>query len=266
MRTLYFSILITLFLFIPLTAETGAFQEWPSLEELTGHLTSSQKSELAETGELIASIEEDVLLSLPPGGESDELETLRSRMRRSYGIETLLFLPMDGIEEQDNLMVDLYNIFRGVSSLEGADYYSVSKKRRRTLFHKFHAIADQNDLTPMEDPIYSELPGEEEFLIFQEDSTFGESVHRMRYRTDDKSITLTMENLDPLKLLFFTVADPEELIMLARIVPTKEGILFYGLCQAEGGGVPGMKDRTAKSLGNRVKALFEWFTRQTVNL
>ena len=259
MKSLVFAILIPLALFAP-AAEDHVL---PDLSELIGHLSPAQRSELKEEGKLLAILKDEDSPTLIPGGEGWTLRSLRSRWKKLYGVETLLFLPVSYYADPDSLMLNIYNILRGVSSLEGADYYSISKKRRRTLFRQFYAISSVKSREALEDPIYDAIPRGEKFFVFQEDTTFGKAVHLMRFSSDSRSITLSMENIDPLKILIFTVAKPGELILLAKALPSKEGILFYGICQSEGGAVPGMEERIAQSLDNRVTAIFDWFVRRS---
>ena len=235
----------------------------PPLSELIGHLSQAQRETLKGDGKILVALKDQDPPALMPEEGDGQLRNLRSRQDNLYGIEALLFLPIRHYSDHENLMLDLYNILRRVRSLEGADYYSISKKRRRTLFRQFYAIPSPKSRRVLEDPIYTEIPREEEFFVFQEDTTFGEAVHRMRYAAADRSITISMENIDPLRIFIFTVAKPGGLILLTKIFPSKEGILFYGLCQSEGGGIPGLEERVAQSLGNRVTAIFEWFARNS---
>ena len=230
------------------------------MEDLTSYLSREDYEAFLEGGEVLRYLTHKNELLLPPPAHRDEMEALRSGDGRSFGIESLHFLPVEGYADEDNLLLNIYNTLRQVHTLKGMDYYSASRGYRRTLFHQFFAIPSPDDKTPLADPVYQTLPQEEEFYIFQEDSTFGKSVHRMKFQTNPGAITISLTNVDTLWYLFVPVASEGKLTMAAKVTPTREGILFYGLCHVDSGGVPGMKDKTTNSLKNRVKALFEWFS------
>jgi len=257
MRTTFFSILISLLIIVPAAAQTVPLE---SVDDLTSYLSREDYKTLLEGGEVLRYLTHKEDLTLPPPAQRGEMEALRTGDGRSFGIESLHFLPVEKYTDEETLLLRIYNTLRQVHTLKGMDYYSASRGYRRTLFHQFFAIPSPDDKTPLTDPVHRKLPEIEEFYIFQEDSTFGKSVHRMKFKTDPEAITISLTNVDTLWYLFVPVASEGKLTMAAKVTPTREGILFYGICHVDSGGVPGMKEKTTNSLKNRVKALFEWFS------
>jgi len=262
MRTILFSILLTI-LIVPTSAETRSL---PTLEEEISHLPESQQVLLRSGGEIVIPINHKTPLTLPPVQLEPKLQDLHDSMNKSFGVEVLLYLPFDDYEDRENINLNIYNALRQVSTLEGQEYYSQRRGERTVLFHQFYSIEDEDSRTPLGDPKYDEVPLREDILIFQEDATFGEAVFRMSFESNDDIISLTLANLTNLWLSIIPIAQREELILNAQIIPTTEGIVFYGLCQAEGNGVPGLNSKVTESLKNRIIAIFQWFSQNTTTL
>ena len=166
-------------------------------------------------------------------------------------------------QDQANLnQLELYNLLRSVSSMQGIEYYSLSYGRMRELFKTSYAVTDVKAKTATADPLVTEIPKEDEILIMQEDSSFGQNIYRAAYivsQTDD-AILLDIVNETTLRFNMLTIFEPNDLFTSMLIVPDGQGsLLFYGLIAAKVPPIPFVKTHFQESLTNRLLALRNWF-------
>ena len=248
----------------------AAESELKSIDTYLLHLETGDRTELFENGELSRELEnQKPLMFMPRNTDSNSgepFDDIRRVMPRYFGIEALFFLERPREEIQDvhdeERLLALYNLSRGVSTLKGADYYSASRGYRRTLFHQFYRIDAPGSRTPLADPLVTAIPDKDSFRVFQEDSTFGEDEYEICYTYEKPVIDLTMKNLTYLNYSILPIAGKEKLFMTVRIIPVREGYLFYGACLVEGRKIRVPGKNINDSLTNRVKALIEWFGRR----
>ena len=224
MRNLILS--MTVLIFCLATAGAQDNPVFLSESDWTAQLQPADRTQLKETGEIFRELANGEDFRMFPGSESvPELESIKSSMKRYFGTETMLFLPFSGIpdspEKREPFLLALYNLIRHVSTLQGMDYYSASRERRRTLFNEFYAISEHGSRTPLTDPIWSRIPPSEKFLIFQNDATFGDAEYEVTYKYENPVISLTLKNTTTLVYKIIPVAGKEKLYMYARIIPVR---------------------------------------------
>jgi len=145
--------------------------------------------------------------------------------------------------------------------MQGIEYYSVTYGRMRELFSESYVITDAKARTPMADPLLSAVPLNDELLIMQKDTTFGENLYRAKYMTSDsdEAILLNIVNETTLRFNFLPIFEPSKLFTSMLIIPTSDSILFYGVITAKVPPIPFIKSRFQESLINRLMALRSWF-------
>jgi len=160
--------------------------------------------------------------------------------------------------------IKLYNILRSVSTLQGLEYYSASRKKMRTLFEESWAVSDPSDSkTKISDPVVNAIPAMDTIYIYQKDKTFGKNFSRMEFRAGKKTFSSTIINITPMRYKgFIKVMDKENLQINFIIIPTAEGLLVYGAMGAETLNIKAFLDKAEDSFKNRVIALSSWYEKR----
>jgi hypothetical protein len=159
-------------------------------------------------------------------------------------------------------LLKLYNLLRSVSSMKGIEYYSASRRRKRTLFAESYAIDDPVKRQRLPDPLVDEIPPSATIYIFQEDLTFGKNVYRSDYHYDveEGALALRNENLTPMRYLLMTMVQPAQSLTWIVLIPYEGNLLFYGLACARTASLFGLEKSKEDSFYNRLKAIYGWYT------
>lgn len=221
-------------------------------------LSPSLESDLSDLQVLLEYQEKfEGLRLLPKHALADEvIKNLQDRQNDTV-VEVLTRIPVSSKKAQ----LELYNVLRSVSSMQGIEYYSVTYGRMRELFSESYVITDAKARTPVTDPLLSSVPLNDELLIMQKDTTFGENLYRAKYMTSDsdEAILLNIVNETTLRFNFLPIFEPSKLFTSMLIIPTSDSILFYGVITAKVPPIPFIKSRFQESLINRLMALRSWF-------
>lgn len=184
----------------------------------------------------------------------------------SVGIETIFLLPLRELTPESDpeaFLLRVYNTLRSVSTMEGIKYYSASRERMRIFYEESYTVRGAGDDTRIPDQTVSSIPRKETLHIFQHDSSFGRNVYEATYWHDDGITTLSLINRTQLFYRgIFPVVAPQNLRIKLSVVPTDEGLVFYGNSAIDVITLLGMDDRVRDSFYNRVVALYEWFSDQ----
>ena len=185
----------------------------------------------------------------------------------TVGVEGLFYYPVSdnsqffkGTPSQQYLAI--YNILRSISSMKGIEYYSASRQRWRTFYLDSYVIPSADAEQPLPDPLVASIPQESLLYIFQHDSSFGRNRYRAHYRYNDNSFLVSIHNLTTMRYLIFPMVRPSNMRILISILPTEEGLLYYGLCMVDVPNLFGFEERVSNSFSNRVRALYRWFASQ----
>jgi len=186
----------------------------------------------------------------------------------AVGVESLYLIPwkdistkLTGLPHQEFLQ-EVYNILRRVSTLEGIEYYSASRERMRTLFAECWAINNPEDKKKIADPRVHTIPPEDTVYIHQKDLTFGKNISRVNYQSSGDYFRMNIVNLTTMTYMFFPIVGKENMSMQIVIVPSKEGILFYGLNTVDVMDLKIFHNKMRDSFTNRMVALYNWFLSQ----
>lgn len=153
---------------------------------------------------------------------------------------------------------ELYNHLRAVSTLQGIEYYSASRGYHRTLYKQSYAVAGPNDHTRVPDPVAGSIPEHSTLYLVQEDSTFGSNVYQNDYRFDGTTITMRVHNLTTMWWSILPLVNPGDFRSVVAVTPTDQGLLFYAAAGIHTISIGGVRERSQRSLRNRLDALERW--------
>ncbi len=158
-------------------------------------------------------------------------------------------------------MLAVYNVLRSISTLQGIEYYSASRKKIRPLYTYSSLIAGMADDTPVRDTRIGSIPSSPETLYArQNDTTFGDNRYRIVLSGGQDSVSQHSTNLTKLSLGIVPVARPEDVHVRLLIVNVDEGLLFYIASSARATLVPGVRATLETSFANRATAVYDWFS------
>ncbi|MBN2553880.1 MAG: hypothetical protein JXB06_13970 [Spirochaetales bacterium] len=234
----------------------------PADSALESLLEPEQLERLLSEGELRNSLNRRNLPQLIP--EVPELRDIRETIREmefSVGTEVLIMYRRQSADfDSPAARLEIYNILRSISTMEGIEYYSASRERMRTLFASSYVIGGPENGTRLPDPVAGEIPSFSRLHAFQEDLTFGENLYVMDFRYTGDSFLLESTNLTTMHYLFFPMVRPGNSLTLILLIPDGERILFYGAVGAHTMRLLGLERSREDSFYNRLKAIYGWFT------
>jgi hypothetical protein len=148
------------------------------------------------------------------------------------------------------------------TTLAGLEYYSATEDKINRLYSRSERIVSPDDLTPLEDPVWTAPPPDTTFYVFQRDNMFLENTYTFTYASRPGALLVVQQNLSTLKLRRFlnvTAVHPHNMNTLIMAIETKEGVLIYinSLVKPI---VVIFRNQMSKSFGNRAVAIIGWFT------
>lgn len=159
----------------------------------------------------------------------------------------------------------VYNVLRSISTLQGIEYYSASRKKFRLLYEYSSLITGPEDQTPIQDTRLDRLPLSSETLYArQRDLTFGDNRYRILLSYGSDYFTEHSTNLTNLSLGIIPLAGPGAVHVRLLVVRVDEGLLFYVASSARVALIPGVRSKLETSFGNRATAVYNWFSRELI--
>ncbi len=149
-------------------------------------------------------------------------------------------------------------ILRSLSTLEGIEYYSTSRKRMRTLYEKSYTIDDPKTRKRLPDRTEGSAAGVSVYAL-QKDLTFGEYVYRYSYLQNQDSVAFLSENLETLSYKVIKGINPERLRVSLIVLDMGDCLLVYGLTRADIPAIPAIDERLNASFTTRAEAIYQWF-------
>jgi hypothetical protein len=213
-------------------------------------------------GELRNSLSEASPLQLIPEVTlRPEIEERINELELTVGTEVLTLYRNEAIDfDAEGSRLKIYNILRSISTMEGIEYYSASRKRMRTLFAQSYVIDGPEKQERIPDPLVQEIPAYSGLYIFQEDLTFGENVYRSEYRYSEQFFFLVNRNTTTMRYFLLPMVKPEQSVTYILLIPAGREIFFYGASGAHTMGFFGLERKREESFYNRLKAIYGWFT------
>jgi hypothetical protein len=157
-------------------------------------------------------------------------------------------------------MLGLYNALHAVSTMKGVTYWSVTRGKPQVLFLQSYVIGAPKKPDRVPDPVFTEVPPDQEIFTFQEDNSFGKNIYSEQFTAFADHLLVKTENLTAIMFLFVTIIQPHGLVSQVVVVPLEKDVLFYGLACIRTGMPLGDKESRVQSLENRLVALADWLS------
>ena len=201
-----------------------------------------------------------------PGATTDFIRSELRELDPKVGIEINIPIAVTDEVFSDTGMLQLYNILRRISTMEGLEYYSASRDETRVFYHESYAIDDPDNRRRIPDPTVTSIPRRDTIHVFQRDGSFGKNVQRIEYRADGAEILLSMVNTTTMVYKVVPLVTPGNLrtFLVVRPLPREGIVTFYGNLGVRVPALFGMKERARDSFYNRIVALHDWFAAELV--
>lgn len=233
-----------------------------SVVEFLAPFPPAQRAELLRLGEITnfgGSLGELRFFSWAPAGDS--LKTALGNPECNVAVEALFWIPREklsaswpgaGTGASDLLDRKILSVLGDFTSMEGLQYYSVSRKRREVLIQESRMV-----------PSGKAQPGD--VVIYQKDNTFGGNTYKITARAPRPGLVrMTMENLETMSWGLIPLVSPGNFRLGLQIHILEEGILVYGLSTVKTLGLFGLERSKEDSFYNRLKAFSSWLESQLV--
>jgi hypothetical protein len=178
-------------------------------------------------------------------------------------VESLYVYRRDRPRDATAELRSLYGTLLAISSLEGIQYWSATRKTMRTFYAESYRIDGPDTRKRLPDataPTAGPLPSTETYYSFQRDLTFGPNVYRCGYKTFADAVMLESVNLTSLTYIGIPVMGPNGLRIRLFVIQSDDAILFYAVSSADVPSLPIVTDKVQESITNRTEALFKWFS------
>jgi len=236
----------------------------PSLHDVFPALSADQLQTLSDRGELTDFYKNSVEVKLAPATPMwDHAKASLETLEPSVGVEALFLYPLPAqVMDRPDFDLWLYNILRSVSTMEGIQYYSASRGHMRTFYIESYVVDGPDSRNHVPDPLVKKIPATDTIYTYQRDSSFGRNIYKVDYRFQDNSFSVSMKNLTPMFYGILPILGKENLEIHLAIIPTSEGLAFYGNAGVKVLSLFGLEDRVKDSFYNRIKAIYGWFSDQ----
>jgi hypothetical protein len=174
-------------------------------------------------------------------------------------VELLFAYARPAPADRDAELLSLYNLMRSVSTLEGIQYWSESRKAMRTLYAKSYRIDDASRRNRLPDSLVKAVPARDSFLVLQEDLTFGVNVYEYAYEADRTGILVESVNVTGLWYGILPAVGERSLKVRTLLMPCDDCVLAYIVSTANASIIPGVQGKIEDSFSNRARAVYEWF-------
>lgn len=223
-------------------------------------LSETLQKQLSESKEIFNILHQGELPKAMPFVSCQEqiIEDIK-QLKPSIGVEILTFFPYPE-KSTDSENLQLYNILNNISSLKDIEYYSASRKRMRVFYHDAFMVESEKSSLPLKDTQFTSIPQDHRITAYFKDSSFGNYYSEILYQYDGKTFNMRMENLSQIWYFVLPLLEPGGMVSSVTIIPTEEGIIFYGLSYLKILNLFGLADDRIDSLYNRMKAIYTWFT------
>jgi hypothetical protein len=247
----------TTILVLVLVGSLGSAQSTPLL------IDEATLAQLTAQGEVQSSLSDGAAPKLVPAlPQRSELVATVQQAGLTTGVELLRLYEGKQDFSTPEAHLGIYNILRSISTMKGIQYYSVTRKKMRTLFAESYVVDNPQAQVPEADPVAESIPAESTLFVFQEDLTFGKILYQSRFRYEDGSFSVQTRNLTTMRYLLLPVVQPGRSLSILVVVPEGNRILFYGATGAHTLQFFGLERSREDSSYNRLQALYGWFTRR----
>jgi len=232
---------------------------------LTAYLQPDLAARIAESGSIRqSSLGKATGLSLAPDHfAAGEMRAALATEKPDIIVEALFLWQKPTAGPLEAEILAAYNVLRSVSTLQGIEYYSATRKKIRQLYSYSSLITGPEDQTPILDSRLYRIPQSRETLYArQNDTTFGDNRYRIELSAGMDYVVQHSTNLTKLSLGIVPVAGPGNIHVRLLIVRVDEGLLIYIASSARATLVPGVRTTLEESFGNRAAAVYAWFSKE----
>ena len=240
------------------------------VDAIPASLDAAAKRKLMDTGSYSSFFQGQPRTDLCPNPASAaEITRTLTAANPNIGIQTLVVAAMPaGLLSRPDRDLALYNLLHQFRTMEGIQYYSSTHRAVRTLFTTSHLVRAQGDRTPLPDPRYLAIDASHDFMLEQDDTTFGKNLYSVSLKALAGGATeLTMVNVERAWFGILPVLGAGALRLTVLIQASADGkyLYFYGNVGISASKVLGMEEQVRTSFYNRVIALYNWFSKQAAN-
>jgi hypothetical protein len=158
--------------------------------------------------------------------------------------------------------LNLYNGALALSTLEGIEYYSASRKTMRTFYEISRVIDGPETKNPVNDPVHMAPPAELSVYARQRDLTFGDNIYQYTYHAFPALLVFVQQNLSSMNAGIIPAVGKNKLRSLVAVIDAEDYLLIYAVSMARAVSIPGLGERIGSSFTNRAEAVLEWFRGQ----
>jgi hypothetical protein len=153
----------------------------------------------------------------------------------------------------------LYNEATALSSLEGIQYYSASRKTMRTFYEYSRVIDGPETRQVLADPVFASVPPEQRLYARQRDLTFGDNMYQYDYFASEDALAFVQRNLTAMNAGIIPAVGKNRLRSVAAVIDAGDSLLIYIASMARAASLPGLGGRIGNSFTNRAEAVLKWF-------
>jgi hypothetical protein len=157
-----------------------------------------------------------------------------------------------------NAELGIYNAVNAIASMEGLQYYSLSKKAYDKLILASYRVQSTDHPDKIPDPMFTAVPAFQKAVIFQKDNRLGDGLSEVVWKQTPQGLVMTLTNLQPLKYGFLTLVDPGQLKMLFVVTVLADKVAVYGVMETKTASLMGLERSKDENFRNRMRALAGW--------
>ena len=154
-------------------------------------------------------------------------------------------------------MDEITKSVRALSTLEGVEYYSNTRKKMRVLYEESYAVNNPEERKRIEDPV-NEDPNGQVIYSEQKDSTFGKFLYQYTYFQKDNELLIRITNYDTLSFAGIKIIKPENMMTSILLYDLGDYYLTYTLIKVDVISVSLLENKMTKSFAARAEAMFSW--------
>ncbi|MDR1786162.1 MAG: hypothetical protein LBR23_06865 [Spirochaetaceae bacterium] len=178
-----------------------------------------------------------------------------NRQKPPVFIGELLFLFPK--KTQSDGMEQAAEVIQGISTMEGVQYYSNTRRKTETLYTACYMIDNPSSRTRIPD-IARPVQGQG-YYFFQRDNSLGTCVYTISFARTEGELSITYKNVDPIKFTFIPVIKEGDLSTHVVVADVGADFLMYVLVQSLFPSSPLIENTMIKSFVARAEALAGWF-------
>ena len=220
-------------------------------------LCRSAASAWNKQNEPVFIVESLYLLKKTPGMPNGALQDKTQGGTESGAKRLLLRLGVQTIPLYGGEIGKISSVLRNLSTMQGIQYYSNSRKRWETLYTEVYTVNNPDERTKIADPTDKKADGLVSY-VYQKDRSLSGCVYKFSYFEQAAQTSFRAENTEKIIYKGFNILKPEAMLLCLNAVETEEHIVFYITVRADAAKIPLVSERLAKSYGSRADAIYNW--------